>query len=106
MAAVLVNADPAGSPTDMVDMQRVDAWLAAGGINDTQLEVGGSNQDNADADAADAGGSRLAAWLLAIALGMALVELVLARWTSAPRISATAGTTPGTSTGTTTGTAA
>ena len=106
MAAVLVNADPAGSPTDMVDMQRVDAWLAAGGINDTQLEVGGSNQDNADADAADAGGGRLAAWLLAIALGMALVELVLARWTSAPRISATAGTTPGTSTGTTTGTAA
>ena len=106
IAAVLVNADPTGSPTDIIDMQRVDAWLAAGGINDTQLEVRGSNQDNADADAADAGGGRLAAWLLAIALGMALVELVLARWTSAPRISATAGTTPGTSTGTTTGTAA
>lgn len=85
IASVLVNADAAGSATDTTDMQRLDAWLAAGGITDTRVDAGGSNTTGDETADADTGGGRLAAWLLAIALGVALIELVLARWTSAPQ---------------------
>ncbi len=90
IASVLINADPAGSATDTTDMQRLDAWLAAGGITNTRLDTGGSSDTGEDTADADTGGGRLAAWLLAIALGVALIELALARWTSAPQGAAAA----------------